>query len=107
MWFRKEPDYLWVDVMSEGKIHNVVNKMISHLRLENPIDIRRELDCDEQEKMKTVNTEPEYQKALKEYKAEGRIIDNNKTLNEFLYKSLKISSKHKDVLMNPIFVDQL
>lgn len=64
MWFRKESDYLWMDVMSEGKIHNVINKMITFLRKE---DIRRDLEADEQEKMKNVNTEEETQKELKEY----------------------------------------
>jgi hypothetical protein len=39
--------------MSEGKIHNVVNKMIDMLIKD---DISKELQSDQQEKLKNVNT---------------------------------------------------
>ena len=32
IWYKKEKDYLWLDVMSEGKMHNVVNKIINYIR---------------------------------------------------------------------------
>lgn len=57
IWFRKESDYLWIDVMSEGKIHNVVNKMIDHLKKPN---IKSVLLSDEQEKMKNANSDEEF-----------------------------------------------
>jgi len=44
MWFRKESQFYWMDVMMEGKIHNVVKKMILHLTKD---DIRKDLESDE------------------------------------------------------------
>lgn len=75
MWFRKEDEFLWIDVMSEGKIHNVVNKMIDILKRD---DISEYLKSDEQEKMKNVNTNNQ---ELKVYKSEGRILEQQVLLN--------------------------
>jgi len=44
MWFRKENEYYWLDVMMEGKIQNVINKMITLLKKE---DVRKDLESDE------------------------------------------------------------
>ncbi len=43
--------------MSEGKIHNVVNKLIDYLKKPDVKDI---LASDEQEKMKNVNSDEEF-----------------------------------------------
>lgn len=48
--------------MTEGKIHNVVNRMIDYLKKD---DVRRDLESDEQEKLKNANSEEEYQRELK------------------------------------------
>lgn len=100
IWFRKENDYLWVDVMSEGKIHNVVNKLIGYLRKP---DISDDLASDEQEKMKNANTDEEVQKQLREYKSEGRIVNEYSLFSKFMRTSLHMARMHEDVVMNPLF----
>eukprot|EP00347_Sterkiella_histriomuscorum_P002465 403368043 len=101
-WFRKEQDYLWMDVMMEGKIHNVINKMITYLRKD---DIRKDLESDEQEKMKNVNTEDETHKELKFYKSESRILQSDELYYKFMMNSLRNANTHKGVIMNKLFVD--
>jgi len=103
IWFRKESEYLWLDVMSEGKIHNVVNRLIDHLRKPS---LAQDLASAEQEKLKVVNSDEETRRDLKEYVSESRILANLHTLNQFLYGSLQAAKTHKDVVMHPLLIPE-
>ena len=98
-WFRKEPEYLWLDVTSEGKLHNVVNRVIDHLRKPS---LAEDLSSDAQEKMRVANTE----QALREYRSESRILGNFPALNQFIYKSLQTAKTHREILMNPLLMPE-
>lgn len=86
--------------MSEGKIHNVVNRLIDGLRKE---DMTKDLEGDEQCKMRAVNTDPDNKKLLNEYIAESRILTTKSLYNEFLYKSLQVANKNQKVFNHKIF----
>ncbi|CDW77441.1 trna isopentenyltransferase 9 [Stylonychia lemnae] len=104
IWFRKEQNYLWLDVMMEGKIQNVINKMIVHLMKE---DVRRELESDEQEKMKNVNTEDDSQKELKEYKSESKILQSDELYYKYMMNSLKTAKAYQSLLMGKVLTHPL
>ena len=70
--------------MSEGKIHKVVNKMISSLLKE---DITQDLQSDEQAKMRVANTDPE----LRSYVSESRLLQDRNLSSDLIYQSLKVA----------------
>ena len=51
--------------------------------------------------MRAVNTEQE--KILKQYKSEGRIMQEPSIQNEFLMQALHSAKNHKNLYMNEIF----
>lgn len=51
--------------------------------------------------MRAVNTEQD--KILKEYKSEGRIMQDSNIQNEFLMAALSSAKNHKNLYMNDLF----
>ena len=54
--------------------------------------------------MRAVNTEQE--KILKEYKSEGRIMQDASIQNEFLMTALNSAKNHKNLYMNDLFKNE-
>ena len=68
IWYRKECDFVWMDVMGGDsgpkRIHAVINRLVDCLKL-NRNNLKDYLNADEQAKVRAVNTEPEANKVLK------------------------------------------
>ena len=76
IWFRKEEDFLWIDVMGGStikRLNDVVNRVIGCVAMDRN-KLKEMLKTDEQAKLRAVNGDPENAKELKEYKPEGRIM---------------------------------
>jgi hypothetical protein len=61
------------------------------------------LDADEQAKLRAVNADPETQKSLKEYKAEGLIIKYSKLSTELMTTALEGAKNNKSVVLHEVF----
>ena len=77
IWYRRESEFVWMDAMGGDagpkRMHQVVNRLFECLKMDRQ-SLQIELDSDGQAKMRAVNTENE--KILKEYKSEGRIMQD-------------------------------
>jgi len=63
IWYRKEDEYVWIDVMGGDsgpkRLHAVVNRMVDYLKLDQEALKKDVLAADEQAKLRAVNTDPE------------------------------------------------
>ena len=63
IWYRKEDDFVWIDVMGGDsgpkRLYAVVNKMVDNLKLDREVLKKEVLDSDEQAKLRAVNADPQ------------------------------------------------
>lgn len=79
------------------RMHNVINKMFDCLKMKQE-DLTQYLDSDEQAKLRAVNTEPDQMKALKEYRAEGRILDDDRLQHSFIRAAISTAKLHQPII---------